>query len=313
MGLTNIFVASLLAASAVVASPTKRNIGQGNGGKDKVVAYWGNTGLASGNMDILDLCKNEAIDKVIISFLNVFPEQNTRHPGNGELNLGSSCGWVPGPNEAPAPDHSDTGLLYCPTVKTGLDLCKANKKEVLLSLGGASPKDQQFTTEKAARDFAKWLWLHFGAGYPAGTDRPFLDFVIDGIDLDIEAGLPAAQGQKYFPEFINEIRAVSSNTWKIGAAPQCVNPDGNMGTYIQSALIDYVFVQLYNTDKCSAKNQVDKPGDSTNTFATWLSQSYASSNIEVYAGLVSFSGNSFPSLHLLTCMIASKLLCIHWC
>lgn len=311
MGLTNIFLIGLLAATTAVASPTKRGIVSGMGGKDKVVAYWGNTGAAGGNMDISDLCQNEAIDKVILSFLNVFPEQNKAYPGNGNLNLAGSCGWVPTPKDFPAPDHSDTGLIYCPDVKTGLDICKANKKEVLLSLGGALPGGQQFSSEQAAKDFANWLWLHFGANYPSGTDRPFLDFVIDGIDLDIEAGLDAAIGQKYFSDFIDQIRVASGYTWKIGAAPQCVNPDSNMGTYIQTSWIDYIFVQLYNTDKCSARNQVDSPAADSNTFADWLSQSYINPAIEVYAGLVSHPGVSDLTVQLLTRRTASKLTGFH--
>jgi chitinase len=87
---------------------------------------------------------------------------------------------------------------------------------------------------------------------------------------------------------------VSNNFWKIGGAPQCVVQDANLGTYIQEAQIDYIFVQLYNTPECSARKQLDEPAASTNTFASkWLSgifapkNFYANQGVKVFAGLVS--------------------------
>ncbi|KIW07538.1 uncharacterized protein PV09_01499 [Verruconis gallopava] len=271
------FVSTVLAAASVV-SASPHSIKKRYSGSDKVVAYWGNTGYSSGNIDISTICSNKNVDIVILSFLTEFPDQTTN--GVPVLNFGNACG-----------DTYSNGLLKCPGIAAGITQCQLAGKEVMLSLGGAYPANQAFASAESAIAFADWLWDNFGSDTSLSTTRPFLTSVIDGIDLDIESNVADDQKQAYFPDFITELRAKSGNTWKISAAPQCVIPDAHFSDYIQSSWFDYIFVQLYNTDGCSASDLVNTPSASTNTFAKWISgalsplSGYENPDTLVFAGL----------------------------
>ena len=63
--------------------------------------------------------------------------------------------------------------------------------------------------------------------------RPFEDAILDGIDLDIENGLP-----QYYNVFLDTLREYYSNQSKkyyISAAPQCVFPDKNLELVLDSS------------------------------------------------------------------------------
>jgi chitinase len=280
MHFTSLLSAGLMAASAVTASPAmapSKSMRKRTGGDNKVVVYWGNTGAATGNIPLSDVCSNPDVDVVVLSFLTEFPEQSGGVP---VLNFGNACG-----------NTFASGLLHCNQIGAVIPTCQANGKEVFLSLGGAYPHNQAFESAATAANFADWVWNSFGSDFTTGNDRPFDTAVIDGIDLDIESDVSDDQKQAYFPDFITELRTKSSNSWKISAAPQCVVPDAHFNTYIQSSWFDYIFVQLYNTDGCSARDLVATPALSSNTFDKWVSGAlstttgYANSDIKVFAGL----------------------------
>lgn len=272
MHFTSVVSAGLLAASAMAKPTTGRKRSVSGASSSKVVAYWGNV---ANNIPLATMCANEYVDTVILSFLTTYPEHNTKDNTVGIVNFGNACGW----------DQYGNGLFSCPDMADALAICRQNNKEVLLSVGGATAEDPSFSSQQVAINTANWIWKTFGANYPAGTQRPLYDFVIDGIDLDIEHG--GSADQAYYSDFIAQLRVASGNTWKISGAPQCIRPDANMGTYIQSSWFDYIFVQLYNTADCSARNEIDHPSSSTNTFKKWLQADYANSNVQIFAGLVS--------------------------
>jgi chitinase len=295
---TTTLLTGLLAASAVVASPAtarkhKRSV---SGAGNQVVAYWGNTGYSvngdEGNIPIETICSNDDVDKVIISFLTEFPDQR---PANSDklpvLNLANSCGMTFKDRDGP----SGSNLLWCPMLEDGLRICQQKGKELLLSLGGAWPGHNGFATVESAESLATWIYQHFGPKVASVTERPFGDIVLDGIDLDIES-LDPVYGQQYYRDFGRKLKSLSNNNWAIGAAPQCIAPDANLGTYIQEDFIDYIFVQLYNTQDCSARKQLDERSASTNTWESkWLTGNYAplnfyaNNNKQIFAGLVSTS------------------------
>jgi len=81
-------------------------------------------------------------------------------------------------------------LSGCNQLIEDIPKCQAAGKIVLLSLGGATPANQEIESEESAIAFADFLWGAFG---PKTDDwievngpRPFDDVVVDGFDFDIE-------------------------------------------------------------------------------------------------------------------------------
>lgn len=65
---------------------------------------------------------------------------------------------------------------------------------------------------------------------------------MQSVDLDIESGTPA-----HYPAFVNQLRSLSSSSGKkvyITAAPQCVFPDAFIGSALNQASFDAVYVQF---------------------------------------------------------------------
>jgi chitinase len=86
----------------------------------------------------------------------------------------------------------------------------------------------------------------FLGGQNSSLPRPFgKDVVLDGIDLDIEAGRPTG-----YVSFIRALRewmdSDTTRSYLISAAPQCPIPDVYLHPAIVNAPIDRLFVQFYN-------------------------------------------------------------------
>jgi chitinase len=153
--------------------------------------------------------------------------------------------------------------------------CQAKGKILTISLGGADAK-VGFDSDGQAADFAHTIWNMFLGGN--GPMRPFGDAVLDGVDLDIENGSSA-----HYNTFVNTIRSLAQNSRKryyVTAAPQCPFPDAELGTALNTAFFDAVYVQFYNNFcETSVPNEFNM-----GTWDHWAKTQSANKNIRVYLG-----------------------------
>ncbi|ORX70229.1 glycoside hydrolase [Linderina pennispora] len=169
-------------------------------------------------------CQDATEDVIVLSFMNGFP--------NLLLNFANAC-------ETTFPDST---LLHCPDMAKDIKLCQSKGKAVVLSMGGASGA-YGFSSDSEATTFADTVWNKFFKG--TDSQRPFDDAVLDGIDLDIEGG--GATGYKAFIDRMRSHYASdSSKKYYIAAAPQCPYPDAYLGSVMNNAWFDMVYVQFYN-------------------------------------------------------------------
>ncbi|RFU29539.1 hypothetical protein B7463_g6810, partial [Scytalidium lignicola] len=118
--------------------------------------------------------------------------------------------------------------------------------------------------------------------------RPIGDTFIDGWDFDIESN-PHNSGQ-YLGELVKKLRSYietdPSHTYYISGAPQCPIPEENMGLAITSAQFDWLFIQFYNNDECSAYQLFEEDGGSFN-YDSWVDyvSGTASENAKLFVGV----------------------------
>ncbi|KAJ1898348.1 Chitinase 2 [Kickxella alabastrina] len=186
-------------------------------------SYYGQN--SAGNQQTLgNYCKDTTEDIIVLAFMNGFP--------NVMLNFANAC-------ESTFPGSS---LLHCPQIAEDIKYCQSKGKIVILSMGGASGS-YGFSSDAQAKDFADTVWGMFFKG--TSDKRPFDNAALDGVDLDIEGGSTIG-----YTAFINQLRSHyatdPSRQYYIAAAPQCPFPDAYLGSTLNSAWFDMVFVQFYN-------------------------------------------------------------------
>ena len=143
--------------------------------KDNVVVYFGQS-PATSKTTLGDVCKDKAVDIVILSFLTKYDSAG----GYPTVNFGAACGGAPTPEMTAA---GATGLLSCPNLEKDITSCQAAGKKVMLSLGGAEA-ESAFKDDADATKFATTIWDLFGAGTGAKPGlRPFGKAVVDGFDI----------------------------------------------------------------------------------------------------------------------------------
>ncbi|THH04004.1 hypothetical protein EW145_g5839 [Phellinidium pouzarii] len=196
---------------------------------DNLAVYWGQD--SSGHQQRLSYyCQDDVYNTIPLAFLYVFfgvgsePEMsfaNTCNEGNGTF---------PG-----------TELSNCTFMAADIEQCQSKGKIITISLGGAD-SSVGFVNESQAEGFADTIWSMFLGGN--GDIRPFGNAVLDGVDLDIEGGLPT-----FYSDFVDRLRTHTDNadkTYYITAAPQCPFPDANVGPAINASRFDAIYVQFYN-------------------------------------------------------------------
>lgn len=160
-----------------------------------------------------------------------------------------------------------------------IETCQSAGKIVTISLGGATGSNQ-FSSDSQAESFADQIWDLFLGG--SSSTRPFGNAVLDGlanltlfltalywanccrlryrVDLDIESGTGSS-----YAAFVNQIRSHAAGASKksvnkkpliklpiltaliryyVTAAPQCPYPDAALGSVLNAAEFDAVYVQF---------------------------------------------------------------------
>ncbi|PYH78570.1 glycoside hydrolase, partial [Aspergillus uvarum CBS 121591] len=248
--------------------------------RSNVAVYYGQ---GTDQQRLSHFCQDTSLDIINLGFVNIFPDQGVAGwPGS---NFGNQCDGT-----YYTVGNLTTELLKgCHQLVEDIPICQAAGKKVFLSLGGAYPATQQILSEDSANDFADFLWGVFG---PKTDDwvsnngpRPFGDVVVDGFDFDIEHN-----GDYGYATMVNRLRYHYSlqqgRDFYISGAPQCSIPDKQLDNAIANAHFDFIWVQFYNTQGCSARDYVEGTVDGFN-FDKWVDVIKAGGNpdAKLYVGL----------------------------
>ena len=252
-----------------------------------MVGYWGqnSAGITTNDKSkwekpLASYCDG-TYDVINLAFLNIFPS-DVRNPSNFKpptLNFAYHC-------EATFPDYPF--LLNCPDIGKDVKTCQSKGVKVLLSIGGATGP-YGFQSDDQARTFAQTFWDMFLGGSANGIPRPLgADVVLDGVDLDIEAG--TSIGYAAFITRLRELFKGASKGYLISGAPQCVYPDAYLGpggtTSLQTAWYDMLTIQFYN-NYCEAS----RPSSfNFKQWADWAAKISLNPNVKVILGVPSASG-----------------------
>ncbi|KAJ7101676.1 glycoside hydrolase family 18 protein [Mycena epipterygia] len=165
---------------------------------------------------------------------------------------GTGSGVFPGSN-----------LANCQSLAAGIEACQAMGKLVTISLGGGQTSSV-LSSDAQGVAFANTIWNLFLGG--SSSTRPFGSAVLDGVDLDIEVGDPTG-----YAAFVSQIRALSAGASKpyyVTAAPQCPFPDAHIGSALDTANFDAVYVQDWDYS----------------TWDTWAKTVSPNPNVKVFIG-----------------------------
>ncbi|KAJ1952251.1 Chitinase 2, partial [Dipsacomyces acuminosporus] len=176
-----------------------------------------------------------------------------------------------------------TNTLTCPNITADIKTCQAAGKKIVLSLGGATGA-YGLSSDAEGQTFADTVWNMFLGGNH--KYRPYGDAILDGVDLDIEGGANTG-----YAAFISRLRTYfqgASKQYLISAAPQCVFPDGSLGSTLKSSWIDNDYVQFYN-NPCNLGNINNQWNFD---YASWdkLTKANVNPNSKMYVGLPAGQG-----------------------
>ncbi|KAH8120579.1 class III chitinase [Phellopilus nigrolimitatus] len=239
--------------------------------------YWGqNSYGATNSSDTANFQKplsfycgsGSVIDAFPIAFLNVFFGTG----GLPSINLANTC------NPTDNATFPGTDLPDCSALASDIETCQSMGKIVTISLGGATGS-VGFTSDDQAETFADTIWNLFLGG--SNDTRPFGSAVLDGVDLDIEGGSSSS-----YPAFVNRIRSHAngaSKTYYVTAAPQCPYPDASLGSVLNSADFDAVYVQFYN-NVCGLQNFDLAQDWDFGLWDNWARNVSPNANAKIYIG-----------------------------
>ncbi|GJJ14436.1 hypothetical protein Clacol_008700 [Clathrus columnatus] len=201
-----------------------------------LAVYWGQNSYGvthpSGQQqqNLTFYCQDDSIDVLPLAFLDTFFAEG----GLPHYDLSNIC------SSNSDPTFPNSELAECQFLTADIEACQAKGKLVTLSLGGGAASGVTFSSASQAQSFADQIWNLFLGG--TSSTRPFGSAVLDGVDLDIEGG-----GTTYYDSFIAQIQthaAGASKKYYISGAPQCPYPDAYMGTVLNAASFDMVYVQF---------------------------------------------------------------------
>ncbi|KAJ7139780.1 class III chitinase [Mycena epipterygia] len=243
---------------------------------DNTAVYWGQnsiganpaTPVANYQKTLSFYCADNAIDVFPIAFVTAFFSTG----GEPSINLANTC------NPTDNATFPGTALPDCSKLSSDITTCQSKGKLVTISFGGQGGA-VGFASDAQAATFAQTVWDMFLGG--TSSTRPFGAAVLDGVDLDIEGG--SGSGYATFVSTIHSLASGASKRYYITAAPQCVYPDASLGSALNSASFDAIYVQFYN-NPCSLPNY---PTASTWNFGIWDQWARTVSpnpNVKVYIG-----------------------------
>ncbi|KAF9648541.1 glycoside hydrolase, partial [Thelephora ganbajun] len=245
--------------------------------------YWGQNSRGAARPDdsasyqrsISYYCRGNSTDIIQIAFLTKFFSTG----GLPEINLGNSC------NNLQNGTFPGTSLSNCKKLASDIKTCQAKGKLVTLSLGGALG-DVLFSGDKQAKHFADTLWDLFLGG--SSHTRPFGSAVLDGIDLDTEAG--SSTGYAAFAHRIRTLSTGASKKYYVAAAPQCTYPDETLSGVLNTTWFDALYVQFYN-NPCGLQNFNGTSYWNFGLWDYWARHVSPNRNIKVYIGAPAASVN----------------------
>lgn len=158
--------------------------------------YWGQQG--EGSNRLRNYCDTPGFEYVTIGFINSSPEHDPsglRYPGT---NFAKHC--ISDKYQNPDNEENSNLLSRCGQIAADVRYCQRQGKKVLLSIGGASGSDYDYSISNGPEGeyFAEFIWEAFGPFNPdSDKPRPFDDnflgadegqehFVFDGFDFDLE-------------------------------------------------------------------------------------------------------------------------------
>ncbi|THC95566.1 hypothetical protein EYZ11_004938 [Aspergillus tanneri] len=286
-----------LAAIAAALSLTTSASGFDAKGKSNVAVYYGQ---GENQPRLSHFCQDTSLDIINIGFVNTFPGQGAAGwPGS---NFGNQCDG----NTYEIGGVKTQLLSGCHQLMEDIPICQAAGKKILLSLGGGTPDNQKLLSDTDAVEFADFLWGAFGPvddrWTAAGGPRPFGDVVVDGFDFDIEhnGGFGYAIMVNRFREHFNR---VPDRRFYISGAPQCPIPDQQLSLAIANSVFDFVWVQFYNTEGCSARKYFSGSGGRINerfNYDSWVNfiQNGGNPATKLYIGLPASEKAANPGYYL---------------
>ena len=236
----------------------------------KRVIYWGQNAYGGRDPErdnwepsLGETCESGDYDIVLIGFLHIYFD--SRNPGRlPGLNLSYHCGTL---------FRDYVSLLNCSRLAPQIASCQERGVQVLISLGGGVGV-YRFDDDAQARGFADTIWNMFLGGRSDDVPRPFGDAVLDGADLNIEAG-----GFNHHAAFAGALRARmdsdESCPYLLTAAPQCPFPDAHLGPGPGSVFgehgadIDLISIQFYNNFCRYSPGRRDLFIDSYRQWSSW--------------------------------------------
>ncbi|KAF8707979.1 Glycoside hydrolase family 18 protein, partial [Rhizoctonia solani] len=270
----NMFSKLVALVFALVASKHARGA-YNNACNNNVVAYWGQNSFgavdsnqAGWQKPISYYCQDDSVDVLPIAFVNQFFGTG----GLPALNLANTC------NPTDQGVFPGTGLANCQFLASEISACQAKGKLVTLSLGGAGGA-YGFQSDAEGVAFANTVWNLFLGG--SSSTRPFGSAVLDGVDLDIEAGTGTG-----YVAFVNQLRSKfngASKKYYITAAPQCVYPDSALGSVLNNAFFDAVYVQFYN-NPCGLQTYGNAANWNYGNWDYWARNISPNKNVKIYIG-----------------------------
>ncbi|KAI0153374.1 chitin recognition protein [Pestalotiopsis sp. NC0098] len=278
-------------------------------------------------------CQDPAIDVIILSFVNLFPENANGYPG---LDLGNQCSGdtYPGPGYNGVNNASANALHKCPNIQRDLNYCRkiSPDKKFILSLGGGTI-DYQLTGKTNGIKLATQLFYIFGPQQAnliaSGIPRPFdfngAEFSVDGFDLDIEH--PSNDNSAGYIALVKELKRLfgtnKSKTFYLTASPACYYPDDNNESMLSNVAFDMLFIQFYGSLPCSSarwaaenpRYKVGGPvayaGFTFDQWTSWLS-GLPSQNARLFIGLPGAKQDADPG-YAIPVSSASNLANAYYC
>jgi len=239
------------------SGPNNGDNGNNGGGQNtgtQTVLYWGQDDR---ERSLGEYCASgQGVSIIVLAFLSNF--------GNGQTpngNFGNEC-YI---------DNSGNG--DCGQLANDINICHDAGVKIILSIGGAIG-NYELSGNGDATGVAYSLWNEWARpnGVDASAPRPIGDSYVDGWDLDIEKN-PNGSGQ-YLDELVTALRSHFASDpdhhYYVTGAPQCPLPEANMGDAITKSQLDYIFIQFYNNDYCSAYQEFRKDTDGGFDYDDWV-------------------------------------------